>query len=152
MNEQLHKAAEKAGKAALKLVLENEPSCNTGTGAEAAKTLAGVPSKFLMLNWDPGNAAAAGEVPFPDGYNLLTKDRIGHCHVKDVTKTGKGYEWAAMGKGIVKWPEQFAALKHDGYHYAVSLETHWRGAGTPEASSIESWHGMEAALAKAGAL
>ncbi len=152
MNEKLQTSAEKVGKAGLILVLENEFACNTATGAEAVKTLAGVPSKYFMLNWDPGNAAKLGEVPYPDAYNRLPKDRIGHCHVKDVSKTDKGFEWAAMGKGIIDWVGQFSALKRDGYDHAVSLETHWRGAGTPEASSIESWGGMKAALEKAGAL
>ncbi|HZQ18433.1 MAG TPA: sugar phosphate isomerase/epimerase family protein [Terriglobales bacterium] len=152
INEVLQNAAEKVGRAGLVLVLENEMSCNTGTGAEAAKTLSGVPSKHFMLNWDPGNAARLGEIPYPDGYQLLPKQRIGHCHVKDVAKTAKGYEWAAMGKGIIDWSGQFAALKRDGYHFAVSLETHWHGPGGPEASSVESWAGMKQALQKAGAL
>jgi sugar phosphate isomerase/epimerase len=152
INEQLQKAAEKIGKAGLTLVLENEPACNTATGAEAARTLAAVPSKHLMLNWDPGNAGALGEIPYPDGYKHLPKERIGHCHVKDVRKTAKGFEWADMGHGVVDWAGQFAALKRDGFRYAVSLETHWRGAGTPEASSIECWAGMKSALEKAGAL
>lgn len=152
INEVLQKAAEKTGSAGLILLLENEFACNTATGAESAKTLAGVPSRHFMLNWDPGNAAKRGEIPFPGAYNLLPKDRIGHCHVKDVVSAGKDYEWAAMGKGIIDWSGQFAALKRDGYHHAVSLETHWRGAGTPEASSIECWQGMRAALEKAGAL
>jgi sugar phosphate isomerase/epimerase len=98
--------------------------------SEAAKTLAGVPSRHFMLNWDPGNAAKRGQVPYPDAYNLLPKDRIGHCHVKDVARTDKDYEWAEMGKGIVDWAGQFGALKRDGYHYAVNLKTHRRGAGT----------------------
>jgi sugar phosphate isomerase/epimerase len=152
INDKLDNAAEKAGKNGLVLILENESSCNTATGAEAAKTLAGVPSRHFMLNWDPGNAADAGEKPYPDGYNLLPKERIGHCHCKDAVRGKKGYEWAAMGKGIIDWVGQFAALKSDGYQHAVSLETHWRGAGTPEKSSIESWAGMKAALEKAGAL
>jgi L-ribulose-5-phosphate 3-epimerase len=152
MNEVLQNAAEKTGRAGLVLLLENEFACNTGTGAEAAKTLAGVPSRHFMLNWDPGNACKRGEPPFPEGYDLLPKDRIGHCHVKDVVRTDKGYEWAAMGKGIIDWAGQFAALKRDGYRHAVSLETHWRGAGTPEASSVQCWQGMRAALEKAGAL
>ena len=152
INEKLQNTAEKVGKAGLILVLENESACNTATGAEAVKTLAGVPSKHLMLNWDPANAAKLGEVPYPDAYNRLPKDRIGHCHVKDIIKTDKGLEWAAMGKGIIDWAGQFAALKRDGYRHAVSLETHWGGAGTPEASSIASWAGMKAALQKAGAL
>src|SRR2546422_4720507 len=49
------------------LVLENEPACNTATGAEAAKVLGAVPSPNLMLNWDPGNAAEQDEKPYPDG-------------------------------------------------------------------------------------
>ena len=152
INEKLQTAAEKVGKHDMILILENEHACNTATGAEAAKTLAGVPSKFFMLNWDPGNASRLGEIPYPDGYKLLPKERIGHCHVKDSVKTANGYDWAAMGKGTIDWAGQFAALKRDGYHEVVSLETHWRGAGTPEASTVQSWAGMKEALQKAGAL
>jgi L-ribulose-5-phosphate 3-epimerase len=152
MNEDLNKAAEKVGKHGLTLVLENEFECNTATGTEAAKTLAGVPSRFFKLNWDPGNAAMRGEVSFPDGYAQLPKDRIGHCHCKDVKRKGDGFEWAAMGQGLIDWVGQFKALKRDGYRHAVSLETHWRGAGTAEASSIQSWAGMKECLRKAGAL
>ena len=152
INEKLRDAAEKAGKRGVILVLENESACNTATGAEAAQVLGAVQSRYFMLNWDPGNAAAHGENPYPDGYNRLPKDRIGHCHCKDVVKKADGYDWAAMGRGMIDWVGQFKALKRDGYHHAVSLETHWRGAGTPEASTIESWKGMKDALQKAGAL
>ncbi len=152
MNDTLQQTAEKLGKIGLVLILENEAACNTGTGAESAKVLGGVSSRSFMLNWDPGNAATLGEKPYPDGYNLLPKDRIGHCHCKDTVKRADGYEWAAIGEGMIDWAGQFAALKHDGYHHVVSLETHWRGAGTPEACSIQSWAGMKAALQKAGAL
>jgi L-ribulose-5-phosphate 3-epimerase len=154
MNAKLLDAANTAGKHGITLVLENEGACNTATGAEAAKVLAAVQSAHLMLNWDPGNAAAAGEKAYPDGYALLPKDRIGHCHCKDAAKApnGEKYEWAAMGKGIIDWAGQFRALKNDGYHFAVSLETHWRGAGTAEASTRQSWGGMKEALQRAGAL
>jgi len=152
INDRLRAAAEKAGTKSVILVLENEMSCNTATGAEASDVLSAVKSKYLMLNWDPGNAAAHGEKPYPDGYSLLPKDRIGHCHCKDVVKKGEGYEWAAMGHGTIDWVGQFKALKQDGYHYAVSLETHWRGASTPEASTEASWAGMKDQLRKAVAL
>jgi len=151
INHRLQEAAEKVGRTGLTLTLENEAACNTGTGAEAARVLSSIPSRSFMLNWDPGNAATLGETPYPDGYNVLPKDRIGHCHCKDAIKTAKGYEWAAIGRGSIDWAGQFAALKRDGYHHAVSLETHWRGAGAPEASSIQSWAGMKEALQKAGA-
>ena len=154
INEKLRDAAETAGKKNVLLVLENEMTCNTATGAEAGKVLNAVKSQYLKLNWDPGNAAAHGEMPYPDGYDLLPKDRIGHCHCKDAVKKadGKGYEWAAMGHGMIDWVGQFNALKRDKYEYAVSLETHWRGAGTPEESTRQSWAGMKEDLQKAGAL
>ena len=152
MNEKLLKAAEKCGQHGLTLVLENEPSCNTGTGAEAAKLLDAIQSPHFMLNWDPGNAATLGERPYPDGYKLLPKQRIGHCHCKDAVKTAKGYDWAPMGGGIIDWAGQFKALKRDGYHFAVSLETHWHGGGSPENSSRKSWAGMKKLLQEANAL
>jgi L-ribulose-5-phosphate 3-epimerase len=152
INEKLLEAANKAGKKGITLLLENDAGLNTATGAEAAKVLAAVQSPFLMMNWDPGNAAASGEKPFPDGYNLLPKDRIGHCHCKDAVKKDNDYDWAPMGAGIVDWLGQFEALKRDGYHFAVSLETHWAGGGTPEDSSRRSWAGMKELLQKAGAL
>jgi L-ribulose-5-phosphate 3-epimerase len=154
MNEKLRDATEKAGRKDVILVLENEPSCNTATAAEAAKVLAAISSPKLMLNWDPGNAAEHDEKPYPDGYNLLPKDRIGHCHCKDAVKKpdGKTYGWAVMGQGIIDWVGQFKALKRDGYHFAVSLETHWRGTGTPEESTRQSWTGMKKELQEAGAI
>jgi L-ribulose-5-phosphate 3-epimerase len=153
INAKLLAAAKTAAGKGITLVLENEPACNTATGAEAAKLLAAIQNANLMLNWDAGNAAATGETPYPDGYNLLPKNRIGHCHCKDVVKesAGTGYDWAPMGQGLVDWPGQFAALKRDGYRLAVSLETHWSGAATPEESTRQSWHGMTRQLESAQA-
>jgi L-ribulose-5-phosphate 3-epimerase len=157
INAKLLEAANTASKQGIILILENEFACNTAIAAEAAQTLAAVESPSFMLNWDPGNAAARGEIPYPAGYNLLPKNRIGHCHCKDIKAIAKPTDskepgWAAMGAGVIDWVGQFTALKRDGYHYAVSLETHWRGAATPEESSRQSWAGMKEQLRKAGAL
>jgi sugar phosphate isomerase/epimerase len=95
INEKLRKASEVCAKSNLILLLENEMSCNTATGEESAAVLKAIPNKNFMLNWDPGNAAALGSTPYPDGYRLLPFERIGHCHVKDVVRpAGKKYEWA----------------------------------------------------------
>ena len=151
INAKLANAAERCEKHGLILLLENEMSCNTATGKEAAATLAAIPNKNFMLNWDPGNAAALGSTPYPNGYDLLPKNRIGHCHCKDVIRhPGGKYDWAPVGGGIIDWVGQFRALTSQGYHYAVSLETHWRGAGTPEASTRISFAGLKKTLAKAG--
>jgi sugar phosphate isomerase/epimerase len=152
INDKLREAAGKCEKKGIILILENEPACNTATAAESVKVLEAVQTRAFMLNWDPGNAAASGEIPYPDGYKLLPKDRIGHCHCKDTVKKGKGYDWAPMGGGMIDWAGQFKALKRDGYHFAVSLETHWSGGGSPEECSRKSWAGMKKLLQEANAL
>ena len=149
MNEILQRAAEKTGQSGLTLVLENEFACNTATATEAASVLSSVTSRFFMLNWDPGNAAMAGETPFPDGYLSLPKERIGHCHCKDVIRENGKRAWAAVGQGSIDWVGQFRSLIRDGYRGVMSLETHWRGAGTAEGSTIQSWNGMMLAIQQA---
>jgi len=54
-----------------------------------------------------------------------------------------------MGKGTIDFVGQFRALKRDGYTGAMSLETHWRGGGTPEESSRRSMAGLKALLQRA---
>ena len=151
INDHLQQSAEKAEKQKVMLVLENEFACNTATGREAAATLAGVPSRNLALNWDPGNAVMRGELDaFPNGWNAIPKERIHHCHVKNAVKdeTGK-IVWSPVDLGYIDWTAQFRALVEIGYSDAVNLETHWHGGGTPEASTRRSWEGMEKNLKSA---
>lgn len=154
INAKLQEAAEFAAKQNILLLLENEFECNTATGREAGATLAEIPSRNLALNWDPGNAVMRGELDaYPGGWNALPKSRIHHCHVKNAIKDASGkIVWSPVDIGYVNWTEQFKALKGIGYSNAVNLETHWRGAGTPEASTIRSWDGMKKSLEQAGAM
>ena len=154
IDEVVRAAAVKAAARGLTLVLENEYACNTATGAESARLLSAIPEKALQLTWDPGNAQWRDEVPFPAGYAALPKDRIGHVHCKDAVRRadGKGWEWMAMGRGVIDWAGQFRALKSDGYRRACTLETHWRGAGTPEESTRQSMAGMKELLRRAGVM
>jgi len=151
IDEKLQQAAELAAKQNIMLVLENEFACNTATGREAGATLAAIPSRNLALNWDPANAVMRGEFDaFPGGWNTLPKDRIHHCHVKNAVKDATGkVVWSPVDVGFIDWAAQFKALKEIGYSDAVNLETHWKGAGTPEESSKISWDGMKKALLKA---
>jgi sugar phosphate isomerase/epimerase len=152
IDEKLRSACETAKKQGIMLVIENEQSCNTSNAPEAARTLAAVPP--LMLNWDPANAAYTGETDaFPAGWALLPKDRIHHCHCKNTVRNVAGkMAWSPVDIGFIDWVAQFRALKQIGYRNAVSLETHWAGGGTPEASSRISWAGMKKALEASGTL
>ena len=154
INAVLQKGAETCAKQNIQLVLENEFACNTATGREAGATLAGVPSPNFFVNWDPGNAVMRGEFDaYPGGWDAIPKARIHHCHVKNAVKDANGkVVWSPVDIGYVDWTAQFKALKNIGYSHATNLETHWRGAGTPEASTRISWAGMKKCLEQAGAI
>lgn len=136
VRDRLAKAAEIARRADMLLVLENEHECNIGTGEEMGRVLKEINSQHLKGNWDPGNAAMLGEVPYPDGYRHV-RGWFEHTHVKDVRKnasTGR-LEWAPVGGGFIDWQGQLHALRIDGYEGTMSLETHYR---RPDGNTIES--------------
>jgi sugar phosphate isomerase/epimerase len=112
--------SEIAHKASCRLVLENESSTCVGTSTETAELFRLVRSPGLGLNWDPQNSAALNDVPFPEGYAKLPKNRIVNVHVKAEGLFGpkKPLDWGAI----------MLALLKDGYAGKFSLETH-RGHG-----------------------
>jgi sugar phosphate isomerase/epimerase len=154
IDDKLREAAEKCAREDVLLVLENEFECNTATGREAARLLSAIKTPHLALNWDPANAVMRGELDaFPAAWDLLPKDRIHHCHCKNAIKDDQGKTvWAPVDQGFIDWTAQFEALRKIGYREAVSLETHWRGGGTPEQSTRISWAGMNKDLKAASAL
>jgi L-ribulose-5-phosphate 3-epimerase len=110
---ELSKAAEKEK---VHLLIENEGSQNVATSAELAAIFKTLPDKWIGMNWDPHNAYGH-ETSYPDGYNLLPKDRILNIQVK-----GKGVMPESPEKE--DWRAIFQALERDGYKYKIGLETH----------------------------
>ena len=132
----LARAADFAGKHDVMLVLENEHTCNVGTGKELGRLVRDINSPHLRGLWDPGNATVLGEVPYPDGYREV-RGIFAHMHVKDVKKdpaTGKPV-WMPVGSGMIDYLGQFKALRHDEYNGTMSLETHYR---RPDGNRLES--------------
>jgi len=141
-----------ARKENIRLVLENEYSCNVATGAESVEILNAIKSPAFGLNWDSGNAFAAGELkPYPDGYQGIDKKRIWHCHLKDAVMDDQGKShWKPIGDGSIDFVGQFKALLADGYKETLSLETHYSNAAhNKEESSNESVKGLLEAIRKA---
>jgi L-ribulose-5-phosphate 3-epimerase len=127
--ESLAEAIQKASRQGRWIGLENEHACNIATAAEAAPVLHALQDKHFGLVWDPGNSYMAGEIPYPNGYSLLPPGRILHVHAKDgvLNRERDRVLWGPFGEGQVDWKRQIAALARDGYHGAISLETHWAG-------------------------
>jgi sugar phosphate isomerase/epimerase len=101
----------------VKLLVENEASCNVGTCADAAAFLDVLSHAAFGMNWDSLNGTSLGEKPFPDGYALLPKKRIWNVQIK--------------GKSLLEpsqrldWPDIFRTLERDGYAGELGLETHY---------------------------
>ena len=141
-----------ARKEKIRLVLENEYACNVATGAESVEILNAVKSPAFGLNWDSGNAFAAGELkPYPNGYQGIDKKRIWHLHLKDAVMDDQGKShWKPIGDGSIDFVGQFKALLKDGYKETLSLETHYSNAArNKEESSNESVKGLLEAINKA---
>jgi hydroxypyruvate isomerase len=110
----------------IRLLIENEGSCNIGTSAELTNLLKLIPSKWVGINWDSLNGLTLHENPFPDGYQVLPKERIYNVQIK--------------GKTLLDYPEKldwkviFQTLQKDGYQGKLGLETHIFGEGQVAAS------------------
>jgi sugar phosphate isomerase/epimerase len=149
VRDRLAQAAQLAAENDIVLVLENEHTCNVGTGRELGRLLRDINSPGLRGNWDPGNAVMLDEVPYPHGYEAV-KGWFTHMHIKDVrtnAATGKK-EWAPVGGGVVDWKGQFEALRKDRYDGTMSLETHYLRADRNKVESTrESLEGLLKILA-----
>lgn len=125
--ELVREAARKAKAQNFRLALENVGGSYVSTGAQAAELLKAIPEDALGLAWDPNNAGASGERPFPDGYRLLDPARIIHVHLRDFRRKPDGkVEWCAVGEGEFDNLGQLRALLKDGYKETFTLETHYR--------------------------
>ncbi len=140
-------AARRAESAGLVLGLENEHTCNIGTGIEAGWVLGRIASPSLGVIWDPGNEAMLGSRPFPAGYGHI-RGRIAHVHLKDVDVEGN---WVRVGAGVIDYPGQLRALAEDGYAGVLSLETHYEVAeGGLEGATRESVAALRELCGRAG--
>ncbi len=115
--EVLGEMGEVARKEGVRLLIENEASCNVGTCAEMAGLIRLLPEKTFSLNWDANNGQSSSERPFPDGYKLLPKNRIENVHIHGRTLLDPEKK--------LDWPVIFAALDRDGYKGCAGLETHY---------------------------
>ena len=129
--EELEKAADVARNAGMRLVIENEETCNAATGRELGEILTMARAPNLGINWDVGNGYWHGESSFPDGYNALDRKRIWHIHLKGVTCDAmlKNCSETFAGQGQIDLVGQFRKLVRDEYLETMSLECEFTAPG-----------------------
>lgn len=134
--EVLTEATKRTAAAGKLLGMENEYACNLATGEETAWICDRIPDRTFGVIWDPGNEAALGSQPFPNGYAAI-RDRIHHVHLKDPKEIAPSPGFTRMGDGAIPYVDQFRALADNGYDGILSLETHYKIDGEFEPATRE---------------
>ncbi len=113
----LEPMANRAREEGMRLLIENEASCNVARTAELAEFCKLMPHPQIGINWDPVNAMHREEPDqFPQAYALMPKQRLGNVQMKA--------EALVIGKVLLDWGAIFRQLEKDGYAGCVGLETH----------------------------
>ena len=120
----LQDAGEQAASAGMQLAVEVEEDFWADTGQRTAALMAAIDHPALGVNWDPGNAFMAGDIPYPDGYRAVRR-WVRHVHFKDAEVDTYGRRRFAV-HGQIDWTGQIRALVEDGYQGYISIETHMR--------------------------
>ena len=131
--ELLRPAVQLAEDEGVTLVLETGNNAMITSGYLGRKLLDEMGSDRLKILWDPGNSLYACEHTYPDGYEALRVDGIGHIHIKDcvVDMPKATVHFRQMGTGqMAQYFEPLAAaLRQDGYDRGISLESVYRPQG-----------------------
>jgi L-ribulose-5-phosphate 3-epimerase len=128
----LERAIPHAERAGIVLGLENEHSCQVGTGAELAQVLGKLNSPYLVGVWDPGNAFVLGESA-QAGFDAA-QPYVRHIHIKDAIRQPDGsVRWVVVGQGDIGYRDHFQQIAASGYRGYLSLETHARIEGLSQA-------------------
>ena len=117
----------------VRIGIENEHSCLTGTIEEMQAVLSGLPADRVGAIWDPCNVLYIPEASPPKPENITAlAPRLFHLHLKDSVRRppakpgGLVAVGTPVGIGEVDWRAHLRALQASGYQGMLSLETHWR--------------------------
>ena len=117
----------------IQLVLETGNNAMIPSGYLGGKLIREINSPNLKILWDPANSLYANEKTYPDGYDGLGVESIGHIHIKDalVDMPKATVEFCELGKGDMAGclAPLATRLKEDGYDGHISLESVYRPGG-----------------------
>jgi sugar phosphate isomerase/epimerase len=121
-------AVDRAERADVTLVLENEKDIYGDTPGRVRDLLTAVDSPHLRAVFDPANYLEIGVRPYPDAL-LQVVEYVDQVHVKDA-RFGERGGIEPPGEGDGRIPETLAALHDRGFAGPLSLEPHLAMAGS----------------------
>ena len=117
----------------MKLVLEVHG--DHGTGAVLNEICAMVGSDRVLINYDTANAIFYGDVDVPQDMRGCL-DRIGYVHLKEKAGGRKEWDFPALGKGYVPFPEIFSMMDSADNLSPYSIEIEFTQAGPKELAEV----------------
>lgn len=116
--------AAEAGRAGIRLLVENESGIYGDVPERCLDLLRSVASPHVRLLFDPANFLQCGAQPYPDAWEML-RAYVGYVHIKDARRETR--EVTPAGEGDGRLPELLRTLAASGYDGFLSLEPHLKG-------------------------
>lgn len=130
-------AVELAEEQGITLVVETGNNGMINSGYLARKLIDELGSQHLKVLWDPANSLYSNEPAYPDGYEALRGEFIGHIHMKDcrvdIPKATVDQSRFGDGQMATHFADIARVLARDNYQGVVALE----GVYRPEGKSFE---------------
>jgi sugar phosphate isomerase/epimerase len=139
--ERMAALADRAARAGVTLVHENEKEIYGDTAERCQDILATIDSPALRMAFDPANFVQVGVRPIAEAWPRLAEYTT-HVHIKDAVFEDGSVRPAGAGDGEI--PELIAALHARGYQGFLTLEPHLKIAGPAGGFSGET--GMRVAI------
>ena len=115
------------------LVLEVHGDHGTGTILKEIAQL--VDSPRVLVNYDTANAIFYGDVDVMEDVSQCL-DKVGYFHLKDKAAGRQEWNFPALGKGYVPFPELFQLLEDKGDTSPFSIEIEFTQAGPKDLAEI----------------
>ncbi|MCI9469057.1 MAG: sugar phosphate isomerase/epimerase [Oscillospiraceae bacterium] len=117
----------------MKLVLEVHG--DHGTGAVLKEICQLVGSERVLINYDTANAIFYGDVDVPKDF-AGCMDKIGYVHLKEKSGGRKEWDFPALGKGYVEFPELFRLMDDAENLSPYSIEIEFTADGAKDLDEI----------------
>ena len=130
------------------MILVLEVHGDHGTGVILKEIADLVDSDRVLVNYDTANAIFYGNVDVVRDV-AACMDKLGYIHLKEKAAGRQEWDFPALGKGYVPFPEVFALLEKEGNASPFSIEIEFTAAGPKNLEEINQAVADSAAYLKA---
>ena len=117
------------------MILVLEVHGDHGTGVILKQIVELVGSDRVRVNYDTANAIFYGDVDVVEDLGQCM-DKVGYIHLKEKADGRQEWDFPALGKGYVPFPELFAMLEKAGNSSPFSIEIEFTAAGARDLAEV----------------